>query len=681
VTDLDNANLASATVAITGGTFAGDGDVLAASVAGTSITASYNAATEAMVLSGSDTLAHYQQVLDSVTFVTASENPDNFGAAPTRTVTWTLNDGSTSSASVTSAISITAVNDAPAVSAAASASYTEQAAATTLSGGLAVVDPDSLTLSGATVKIAGGTFAGDGDVLAANISGTSITASYNAATETLVLSGIDTVAHYQSVLDSVTFFDANDNPTNYGSNPTRLVTWVVTDGSASSNVATTTLSVTAVNDAPTLSGVPSTAQFSIGQTLTVAPTASATDPDNLTLANATVQVTGGTFVGDTDVLAANVSGTSITASYNAATETLTLSGSDTLEHYQQVLDSVTFTTGANPTNFGSNPTRTLTWTINDGSGSNNTATATTTISITGTAVKNDFDGDRRSDILFQASLGPLNDGLLIDFMHGTSVASTATLSGPGILWHVVGSGDFNADGKADIVFQNIDGTPLIWTMNGATVTSTTTLSNPGIAWKAIGTGDFNGDGNADILFQNSNGTPLIWTMNGTSVASTATLSNPGSTWKAIGTGDFNGDGKDDIVFQKSNGTPMIWEMNGSTVIASATLPKPFGGASWDLIGTGDFNGDGHADLLFQKSNGTPMIWEMNGTSVIATATLTNPGASWDAIGTGDYNGDGKADILFQKNDGTPMVWEMNGTSVIASATLPNPGILYHANTG
>jgi hypothetical protein len=310
-----------------------------------------------------------------------------------------------------------------------------------------------------------------------------------------------------------------------------------------------------------------------------------------------------------------------------------------------------------------------------------TATATANSSANVNNGKNDFNGDGNSDILFQASVGPLNDGLHIDFMNGTTVASQASLAGPGLTWHVVGSGDFNADGKADIMFQNIDGTPQIWTMNGATVTSQTTLPDPGIAWRAVGTGDFNGDGKSDIVFQNANGTPMIWEMNGTSVASTATLSNPGANWKLIGTGDFNGDGKSDLVFQQPNGTPMIWEMNGTSVMATATLPKPQGAGSWQLIGTGDFNGDGDADLLFQKSNGTPMIWTMNGTSVTATTTLADPGPSWQAIGTGDYNGDGKSDILFQKVDGTPMVWTMNGTSVTASATLPNPGILAHANTG
>ena len=100
---------------MTGGTFTGDADVLAASTAGTSITASYNASTETLTLSGTDTLAHYQQVLDSVTF-NAGENPTNYGSNPTRTVTWTLNDGSALSTPLTETINITKVDDPPILS-------------------------------------------------------------------------------------------------------------------------------------------------------------------------------------------------------------------------------------------------------------------------------------------------------------------------------------------------------------------------------------------------------------------------------------------------------------------------------------------------------------------------------------------------------------------------------------
>src|SRR5262249_19703514 len=267
------------------------------------------------------------------------ENPTDFGSNPTRTVTWVLNDGSASSATSaaqTTTISITNVNDAPTLAnVASSAQYTEEGAAATLSPAVSVIDPDNVKLVGATVSISSGTFVGDGDVLATSTSGTSITASYNAATETLTLSGSDTLANYQTVLDKITF-SAAENPTNYGSNPTRTITWVLNDGSGSSNLSaaqTETITITNVNDAPTLTGPAGSASFTEnGASVVLSPSVTVSDADNLNLVSATVSITGGSFAGDGDVLAANTAGTSITASYDSTTELLTLSGSDTLAH-------------------------------------------------------------------------------------------------------------------------------------------------------------------------------------------------------------------------------------------------------------------------------------------------------------------------------------------------------------
>src|ERR1700733_6734573 len=101
LTDPDTPDLAGATVAITGYTFAGDGDVLAAATAGTSIAASYNSATETLTLTGTDTLADYQRVLDQVTFAAPGGNPTDFGAATHRILTFTANNGGTSNATAT----------------------------------------------------------------------------------------------------------------------------------------------------------------------------------------------------------------------------------------------------------------------------------------------------------------------------------------------------------------------------------------------------------------------------------------------------------------------------------------------------------------------------------------------------------------------------------------------------
>ena len=60
---------------------------------------------------------------------------------------------------------------------------------------------------------------------------------------------------------------------------------------------------------------------------------------------------------------------------------LTLTGSDTVAHYQQVLDSVTFASGTRSDQLGSNPTRTITWVVNDGSVVQPSAPQTTTVSL------------------------------------------------------------------------------------------------------------------------------------------------------------------------------------------------------------------------------------------------------------------------------------------------------------
>jgi ELWxxDGT repeat protein len=351
-------------------------------------------------------------------------------------------------------------------------------------------------------------------------------------------------------------------------------------GTARSSIDFAPRFLTVTDVKPTLSGVAGSITFVPQHTITVSPSVSVSDSANPTLASATVNIAGGSFANDGDVLTANTTGTNIVASYDPSTETLTLTGTDTLAGYQAVLDSVTFASGNNPSNGDLNPTRTITWIVNDGSSSS--AAVTTTISITA-VVKNDFNGDGKSDILWQNADGEP----AIWEMNGTSIAFANVLPNPGPTWHIETSVDLNHDGKADITFQNSDGLPEIWLMNGTSVTSAVTLSNPGSSWHVVADADFNADGNPDILWQNNDGDPAIWELNGTNIIAANVLSNPGSSWHVMGAGDFNGDRKADIIFQNSDGLPEIWLMNGTSVtsavthVASAvTLQNP--GATWNI---------------------------------------------------------------------------------------------------
>src|SRR5262249_12078430 len=121
---------------------------------------------------------------------------------------------------------------------------------------LTVTDPDSTTLASAAVTISSG-FNSAQDVLSFDVSGTSITGSYDGSTGVLTFTGTDTLANYQTVLRSVKYSNTSDEPTTTD----RVVTFQVDDGQTdnhASNTPSRTVSVTAVNEAPVLAGIEST---------------------------------------------------------------------------------------------------------------------------------------------------------------------------------------------------------------------------------------------------------------------------------------------------------------------------------------------------------------------------------------------------------------------------------------
>ena len=106
VTDVDNANLVGATVAITAGFVAAQDTLAFTNQNG--ITGNYNSGTGVLTLTGSSSVANYQTALRSVTYQNSSDNP-----TASRTVTFIADDGTSTSTPATRGITINAVNDGP----------------------------------------------------------------------------------------------------------------------------------------------------------------------------------------------------------------------------------------------------------------------------------------------------------------------------------------------------------------------------------------------------------------------------------------------------------------------------------------------------------------------------------------------------------------------------------------
>jgi Domain of unknown function (DUF4347)/Bacterial Ig domain len=392
VTDPDSAgNLTGATVKISSGFSAGDTLTINGTTSGTLDGAiSYSFTGSTLTLSGTDSVSDYHNALDSVVFSSTSTT------GGLRTLSWVANDGSSSNGSNVAATSTVNVEIGPQVTAGATATFNGGGPAVTLDGTLTVTDQAQTDLTGATVSISSNFLIGDTLTINGTTSGTinnggSGTINYSFSGSALTLTGTDTVADYKSALELVqySFTPSANDPTGGGGDVTRTVSWTVNDSVATSNTATSTLDV--VHTAPTVTAG-ATATFNGGDpAVTLDGTLNVTDPDSAgNLTGATVQITSNFTSGDTLTINGTTSGTLDGAiSYSFTGSTLTLTGTDSTTDYKSALDLVKYSfspSNGDPTAGGGDTSRTISWTVTDGSSSNGTSnTDTSTLTVNHTA--------------------------------------------------------------------------------------------------------------------------------------------------------------------------------------------------------------------------------------------------------------------------------------------------------
>jgi hypothetical protein len=264
---------------------------------------------------------------------------------------------------------------------------------------------------------------------------------------------------------------------------------------------------------------------------------------------------------------------------------------------------------------------------------------------------------RKADLLW-VSPSPSGSGAQVDALLSTGSAWSLGWRGDG--WtapSIVKSGDFNGDGKKDLLY--------VMPTGSGTVTVNTVFST-GSGWvngwqvtgwaapSAVAVGDFNGDGKDDLFWASASpsggvqANVLLATPGGWS------LGFSGSNWTTpsfVQAGDFNGDGKADLVY--------VTDTSSTTVDAITLLS---GGSGWStgwqvtgwtkpvMLSSGDYDGDGKADLLWISP-------ASSGGGVQADALMSAGyawrlgwrGQNWTApymITSGDFNGDGRDDVAY-----------------------------------
>jgi VCBS repeat-containing protein len=458
-----------------------------------------------------------------------------------------------------------------------------------LSPSASLTDADDTELNFAAVQITAGSFPGDGDTLTVNgaTSGTvtGITFTWNPTLHALVLTGASSVANYQALLQTVQFQSTSDNPTGFNASPQRTLTWFVSDGTAVTT-ATTTLAITAVNDAP-INTVPGAQTVAEDATLSivgvsVADSDSSTLTTTLSVAHGTLNVTAGAGVSGNGTTSVAITGTA--AQINAAlaglayTGNLNFNGADTLTvatNDGTATDTDTIAITVNPVNDAP---------INTVPGAQ-TVAEDTILPIAGVSVA-DIDSSALSiaSSALTTTLSVANGILNVTAGPGVTGNGTASVTIAGTaaqintaLAGLAYAGNLNFNGADTLTVATSDGTATDTDTIAITVTPVNIFEASTFELPAFGPGagnwisddlyprelaDVNGDGMADIVgFAQPGVLVSLATGDGHFAPSTFELPAFGPNaggWSSDNTyprevADVNGDGKADIVGFASTG--------------------------------------------------------------------------------------------------------------------------------
>jgi Bacterial Ig-like domain (group 3)/FG-GAP-like repeat len=307
------------------------------------------------------------------------------------------------------------------------------------------------------------------------------------------------------------------------------------------------------------------------------------------------------------------------------------------------------------------------------SGGNNTAAV----------VVGDLNGDGRADLVLtnqcQAS-GSCTDGtasVLLGKGDGTFQVAQNYLS-DGVLASSVGVGDWNRDGKADLVIVNqcqtsssCVGIVTVLLGNGdGTFQAPPSYGSGGYDADSAAVGDLNKDGNLDLVVTSlcqtsscsdqTNGVVEVLLGNGDGTFRTSQQYDTGGFGaSSVALADVNGDGKIDVVVANQCGTSDCGTGGSISVLlgkGDGTLQAahgyPTGGDMALSVVIADVNNDGKADLVVANQcqdsscqNGAVSVLLGNGDGTFQTARVyASGGFTTNSVVVGDFNGDGNLDL-------------------------------------
>jgi hypothetical protein len=281
--------------------------------------------------------------------------------------------------------------------------------------------------------------------------------------------------------------------------------------------------------------------------------------------------------------------------------------------------------------------------------------------LAGPVAVGDFNGDGRLDLVVGQTSSDGSTGSILFYRglgNGTFASPITTISTLPV--QSLLTGDFNGDGKLDVLIGTKDGDfgpaeGIVFFGNGAGHFQEKTPFGTGDFGGPIGVADVNGDGFLDVIFESEvqgSGTVYVYLGNGDGTFVQKSLQSLNTTGGIAGIGDFNGDGKLDFAVPES-GQVDIFLGNGDGTF------KPYVPYSCypcsGTVAAADLNGDGKLDLVM----GNASIFLGNGDGTFTFSATYGSGGG--GIAVGDFNGDGKLDVVTAGNNVLASLGNGDGT--------------------
>jgi elongation factor P hydroxylase/preprotein translocase subunit SecB len=254
----------------------------------------------------------------------------------------------------------------------------------------------------------------------------------------------------------------------------------------------------------------------------------------------------------------------------------------------------------------------------------------------------------------------------------------------------VAVGDFNGDGRSDLVVANYNSASVSVLLNttapGAAVPSFASKVDfaAGSYAFSVAVGDLNGDGKPDIVVANLRAPSSVSVLLNTTAPGAAVPSfapkvafATGSFPESVALADVNGDGKLDLVVANENSNSVSVLLN--TTAPGAAAPSfaskvdfTIGGVPFS-VAVGDLNGDGKPDLVVANYGTDSVSVLLNTTAPGAAAPSFAPkvdfatGSLPSSVALADLNGDGKSDIVVANSNSASVSVLLNTTAPGAAA--------------